>query len=109
MNQILFWLLLIYDAVFELPYFWVKVAFGIATGLLIPGRIIGVLACALGNAALFVYSRKQGAPRPADLMAAVDFCVRRSRVVGCGPPAAPDLFENRAPRRQRRDAITSVC
>jgi hypothetical protein len=69
MNQILFWLLLIYDAVFELPYFWVKVAFGIATGLLIPGKTVGLLACAAGNAALFIYTRKHGAPWPADLMA----------------------------------------
>jgi hypothetical protein len=57
MDQILFWLFLIYDAVFELPYFWVKVAFGIATGLLIPGRIVGLLACAAVNAALFMYTR----------------------------------------------------
>jgi hypothetical protein len=57
MDQFLFWLFLIYDAVVALPYFWVKVAFGIATGLLIPSWIVGLLACAVGNAALFMYTR----------------------------------------------------
>jgi hypothetical protein len=57
MQQIMFWLFLIYDALVALPYFWVKVAFGIATGLLIPGWIVGLLACAVGNAALFMYTR----------------------------------------------------
>jgi hypothetical protein len=50
---VLFW---IYDGVFVHPYFWVKVAFGIATGLLIPSRIVGLLACAIGNAVLFTYT-----------------------------------------------------
>jgi hypothetical protein len=54
MNQILFWLFLIYDAVVALPYFWVKVAFGIATGLLVPIWIVGLLACAAGYAAHFM-------------------------------------------------------
>ena len=68
MNQILFWLFLIYDAVVALPYFWVKVAFGIATGLLIPSWIVGLLACAVGNAALFMYTRAgtSGAGLPLD-------------------------------------------
>ena len=57
MNQFLFWLFLIYDAVVALPYFWVKVAFGIATGLLIPNWIVGLAACAAGNAAIFMYTR----------------------------------------------------
>ena len=57
MDQFLFWLFLIYDALVALPYFWVKVAFGIATGLLIPSWIVGLLACAVGNAALFMYTR----------------------------------------------------
>ena len=75
MNQILFWLFLIYDAVFELPYFWVKVAFGIATGLLIPGRIIGLLACAAGNAALFIYTRANSESLPLDGIAQLMWCI----------------------------------
>jgi hypothetical protein len=39
-----------------LPYFWVRAALGIATGLFIPGRIVGLVACALGNLAVFVYA-----------------------------------------------------
>jgi len=54
---ILYFLFVFYDAVFELPYFWVKVAFGIAAGLFIPGKIVGLLACAIVNAALFTYTR----------------------------------------------------
>ena len=50
---ILYFAVLIYDAMFV----WVKVAFGIATGLLIPNRIVGLLACAAGNAAWFMYTR----------------------------------------------------
>jgi hypothetical protein len=50
---VLFW---IYDGIFVHPYFWVKVAFGIATGLVIPSRIVSLLACAIGNAALFMYT-----------------------------------------------------
>lgn len=70
LTLITFWLFVIYDAVFELPYFWVKVAFGIATGLFIPGRIVGLLACALGNAVLFMYTRAGGnAGVPFEVMA----------------------------------------
>jgi hypothetical protein len=69
LTQIVFWLFLTYDAVFALPYFWVKVAFGIATGLLIPGRIVGLLACAAGNAALFVATAKHGTSLPPNLIA----------------------------------------
>lgn len=56
MDDILFWILLPYDALVFLPYFWVKVALGIATGLFIPSRIIGLAACALGNIATFAYA-----------------------------------------------------
>jgi hypothetical protein len=69
MEQILFWLFMIYDAVVVLPYFWVKVAFGIAAGLLIPNWIVGLVACAAGNAALFFFTQKQGTALPAQLMA----------------------------------------
>jgi hypothetical protein len=55
---ILYFLFVFYDAVFELPYFWVKVAFGIAAGLFIPGKIVGLVACAIVNAALFTYTRE---------------------------------------------------
>lgn len=77
MNQVLFWLFLVYDAVFELPYVWVKVAFGIATGLLIPGRIIGLLACAAGNAALFMYTRTgtNSESLPLDGIAQLMWCI----------------------------------
>jgi hypothetical protein len=57
MDKILFWVLLPYDAlVAPFPYFWVKVALGIATGLFIPHRTIGLVACALGNVAVFAYA-----------------------------------------------------
>ncbi len=56
MTLILFWVLLPYDALVALPYFWVKVVLGIATGLFIPHRIIGLVACALGNVAIFAYA-----------------------------------------------------
>jgi hypothetical protein len=56
MENILFWVLLPYDALVVQPYFWLKAALGIATGLFIPGRIFGLLACALGNAAIVSYS-----------------------------------------------------
>jgi hypothetical protein len=56
MNDILFWVLFPYDARVALPYFWVKVALGIATGLFIPHRIVGLVACALGNVAIFAYA-----------------------------------------------------
>src|SRR5262245_42738526 len=69
MERVLLWLFLFYDAVVALPYFWVKVGFGIATGLFIRSKIVGLLACAIGNAALFAFTRKHGGPLPADLMA----------------------------------------
>jgi hypothetical protein len=47
MNEVRFWLIPPYDALTALPYFWLKVALGIATGLFIPSRIVGLLACAL--------------------------------------------------------------
>jgi hypothetical protein len=59
MTMVLFWALVPYDALFFpplLPYFWVRVALGIATGLFIPGRIVGLVACALGNVAVFAYA-----------------------------------------------------
>ena len=59
MDKILFWVLVPYDALFFpplLPYFWVRAALGIATGLFIPHRIIGLVACALGNVAVFAYA-----------------------------------------------------
>jgi hypothetical protein len=57
MNNILYWVLLPYDAMVApfVPYFWVRVALGIATGLFIPHRAIGLLACALGNVATFAF------------------------------------------------------
>ena len=57
MIMVLFWVLMPYDALTALPYFWLKVALGIATGLFIPGRIVGLLACALGNAAIVSYTQ----------------------------------------------------
>ena len=57
LTLILYFIFVFYDAVFELPYFWAKVAFGIAAGLFIPGKIIGLLACAVVNVALFTYTR----------------------------------------------------
>ncbi|MGB8575444.1 MAG: hypothetical protein WCD56_02625 [Pseudolabrys sp.] len=56
MTMVLFWVLVPYDVLVVSPYFWVKVALGIATGLFIPGRIVGLLACALGNAAIVSYT-----------------------------------------------------
>jgi hypothetical protein len=56
-TMILYFVFVFYDAVFELPYFWVKLAFGIAAGLFIPGKIIGLLACLVVNVALFSYTR----------------------------------------------------
>jgi hypothetical protein len=56
MDDVLFWILMPYDALVVPPYFWVKVALGIATGFFIPNRIIGLLACGLGNAAIFAYA-----------------------------------------------------
>ncbi|HEX9071974.1 MAG TPA: hypothetical protein VF852_08500 [Pseudolabrys sp.] len=59
MAEVLFWVLLPYDALFFpllLPYFWVRAALGIATGLFIPGRIVGLVACALGNVAVYAYA-----------------------------------------------------
>jgi len=57
MNNILYWILLPYDAMVApfVPYFWVRVVLGIATGLFIPHRAIGLVACALGNVAIFAY------------------------------------------------------
>jgi hypothetical protein len=52
MTGVLFWVFMAYDALVVPPYFWVKVALGIATGLFIPSRIAGLLVCALGNAAI---------------------------------------------------------
>jgi hypothetical protein len=56
MSAILFWVLLPYDAIIFLPYLWVRVALGIATGLFIRGKTIGLVACALGNLAVFAYA-----------------------------------------------------
>jgi hypothetical protein len=77
MDQILFWLFLIYDALVALPYFWVKVAFGIATGLLIPSWIVGLVACAVRNAALFTYTRAatNSASLPLDGIAQLMWCI----------------------------------
>ena len=56
MTMVLFWVFMVYDALTALPYAWLKVALGITTGLFIPGRIVGLLACALGNAAIVSYT-----------------------------------------------------
>ena len=79
-----------------LPYFWVKVAFGIATGLLIPSWIVGLLACAAGNAALFMYTRAgaNSAGLPLDGIAQLHvehFRVRRRGLVG-GRPGLRRIF-----------------
>ena len=55
MTGVLFWVFMAYDALVVPPYFWVKVALGIATGSFIPSRIAGLLVCALGNAAIVSY------------------------------------------------------
>jgi hypothetical protein len=57
MDKIVFWVLLPYDALVApfVPYFWVRVILGIATGLFIPRKTIGLVTCALGNAASFAY------------------------------------------------------
>ena len=70
MDQVLFWLFMPYDALIFPPHFWLKAIFGIATGLLIPRKMVGLLICALGNAALYIYlSWKHGPNLPADLIA----------------------------------------
>jgi hypothetical protein len=59
MATVLFFVLVPYDALFFpflLPYFSVRAALGIATGLFIPGRIVGLVVCALGNLAVFAYA-----------------------------------------------------
>ena len=71
MNVALFWLLLPYDALVATPYFWVKVVFGIATGLFIRSKVVGLLVCALGNAALFAFTAKHGVTFPDSLMGAL--------------------------------------
>ena len=69
MAEVLFWLLLPYDALVALPYFWLKVVFDIATGLLIPRKIVGLPVCVLVNAVLFIYSSRHAAQVPPNLMA----------------------------------------
>ena len=75
MDQILFWLFLFYDALVVLPYFWVKVVLGIATGLLIPRKIVGLLVCALANAALFYVSTKHDSSLPLSPLALLMFSI----------------------------------
>lgn len=48
------WLRIPYDALWALPYFWLRAIFGVATGLLIRRTLVGLSACVLGNAALYV-------------------------------------------------------
>jgi hypothetical protein len=57
MDKIFFWVLLPYDALVApfVPYFWVRVTLGIATGLFIPRKTIGLVTCALGNGVTFAY------------------------------------------------------
>ncbi len=56
MTTLLFWLFLFYDALFSLPYTWIKVGLGIVTGLFIRNRMIGLAICALGNGLIFAYA-----------------------------------------------------
>jgi hypothetical protein len=70
MNTLLFWLFLFYDALFSLPYTWIKVSLGIVTGFVIPNRIVGLLICALGNGLIFAYASSGNFSRLSiDLMA----------------------------------------
>ena len=47
------WLRMPYDWLWALPYFWLRAVFGIATGLLISRKTVGLSVCVLGNAALY--------------------------------------------------------
>lgn len=47
------WLRIPYDALWVLPYFWLRALFGLATGLFITRNIVGLSVCVLGNAALY--------------------------------------------------------
>ena len=47
------WLRIPYDALWDLSYFWLRAVFGLATGLLISRKIVGLSVCVLGNAALY--------------------------------------------------------
>lgn len=47
------WLRIPYDALWALSYFWLRAVFGIATGLLIARKIVGLSVCVLGNVALY--------------------------------------------------------
>jgi hypothetical protein len=68
MNTLLFWLFLFYDALFSLPYTWIKVSLGIVTGFVIPNRIVGLLICAYGL--IFAYASSGNFSRLSiDLMA----------------------------------------
>ena len=90
-----------------------KVAFGIATGLLIPGRIIGLLACALGNAALFIYTRAgtNSEILPLDGIAQLMWGIFAfAGVVWWVVGRVLRRLDFRIARgRQRGDAVTSVC
>ena len=98
MDQVLFWLFMPYDALIFPPHFWLKAIFGIATGLLIPRKMVGLLICALGNAALYIYlSWKHGPNLPADLIALAVwsiFAFVGSCVVGCRPDLALGYSED---------------
>jgi hypothetical protein len=70
MNTLLFWLFLFYDALFSLPYTWIKVGLGIVTGFFIPNRVVGLMICALGNGLIFAFASSGNFSHlPIDIMA----------------------------------------
>src|SRR5262245_24655652 len=69
MDQFLSWLA--YHALVAPPYFWMTVILGVATGLFIRSKIVGVLVYALGNTVLLAFATFaiwwHGGPFPPDL------------------------------------------
>jgi type IV secretory pathway VirB2 component (pilin) len=56
MQMVLFWLFMVYDTLFFLPFAWLKVVIGLGTGLLIRGKVVGLLACLVGDGLIYVFA-----------------------------------------------------
>lgn len=83
MTMFLFLLFTVYDSLFYLPFAWLKAAIGLGTGFFIRGKIVGLLACLLGDGLIYVFARlvsaaiKSGADSSAPAAAVPDSFAER--------------------------------
>ncbi len=83
MTMPLFLVFTVYDSLFYFPLAWLRAVIGLGTGFFIRSKIVGLLACLLGDGLIYVFARlasaanKSGAHTSAPAAVVPDTVIQR--------------------------------